>query len=161
MKKMVRSYWVTILIFVLFGWALVNFNHVFSEFAHVVTTGQEGFDLSLNVMPIFILFLVAITLAVPTYLYRRRRRKESWKSIIVIPEEFLDDDEREAYITAKACQKAYLSMHFVVPAFAAITAIVYPFFTETVPYLPIIFILLIAIVQITVFHVSVRQQIKA
>lgn len=154
-KHFTRMYWLNILIIVLSGWAFVSFYFTQMQFAEIIKDPEPPWELTINVLPILLGILIGS--AVTIYYYAKQRRKKKSKlAALLLPPEFSEEDEREKMITAKACRSAYISMWLIIPLMAGIMTF-YPLIKESVPYFPILAILVIPLVQLTAYYLSVRK----
>ncbi|KKB71592.1 MULTISPECIES: hypothetical protein [Bacillus] len=133
-----------ILLFGLACWTFISFFHAAEQIAGILKTGGADLHVVLNLIPILLfVFVLAI------YSYLEKRGNSRRHSLLLIPDEFKEQDEREQMITAKACRTSYIVLYVAMPA-AALLLIFYPFFQAKMPYFPIIVIF----VLITIQHLS-------
>ena len=76
----------------------------------------------------------------------------------MLPSEFEESDEREQLITAKACRSAYIAMWFTVPIAAGLL-IFYPIIQDTIPYYPIMILLLLPVVQMISYFYTLHKNL--
>src|SRR5690625_4024608 len=109
-----RNYLLNVTILILFGWGMVEFYNSIMEVQSTNRKNSNGFAFSLNILPIILLFIIAIPAAIQLTRQQRRDNK-GWKEIIFFPAEFRERDEREKELTSKACRNSYISMMIVFP----------------------------------------------
>src|SRR5699024_2542783 len=84
-----------------------------------------------------------------------RERKSVWKAFM-LPMEFKETDERERMITAKACRGSYVVMMFAMPIAAGLL-IMYPTIQDTLPYYPIIIVILLLLIQMISYFYTLHK----
>lgn len=155
MRKILRSYWLNVLIIVLFGWALTSFFTANEQFAEVIKKPEPPWEVEIFALPILLLMVLGAIFVILDIRVKRREGKRI-SSALFLPSEFVEDDERERMVTAKACRAAYMSM-WVAGPFLGVSLVFYPFFKVAVPYFPVIAFMLLLLIQITAYHVSLRK----
>lgn len=140
----------------LFGWGLSALYYAQIDFATIVKTNPEPpWTIEFNALPIFATILIGTIFASITYPKLKRKRK-TWKRVLLLPTEFEEGDEREKELTAKACRASYISMWYAFPILASLL-LLYPFISDILPYYPIILFLLFPFVQIVVYFISWKR----
>ncbi|WP_026675720.1 hypothetical protein [Alkalihalobacterium bogoriense] len=160
MKKLLGSFWVSFFTIILFGWAMISFYSANIEFARIVNEDVEPpWEVTISATPLFFILLIGAVLIPLSYYYNRKRKKKPWIHTLFMPTELVEDDEREQMITGKACRNSYISMWISFPTALTIFIFAYPFIKETMPYFPIIVILLVPLVQVITFHITLKKQL--
>ncbi|MEC1261832.1 hypothetical protein P9D34_15470 [Bacillus swezeyi] len=129
-----------ILLFGLACWTFITFFQTSEQIARSLKTSNSELHFVFNLIPILLFVSV---LAVYSFLEKKGSRK---RSLILIPDEFKEQDEREQMMTAKACRTSYIVLYFAMPV-AALLMIFYPFFQVDIPYFPIIVIFVLIVIQ--------------
>ncbi|MFT0802590.1 hypothetical protein VSK91_13600 [Bacillus swezeyi] len=129
-----------ILLFGLACWTFITFFQTSEQIARSLKTSNSELHFVFNLIPILLFVSV---LAVYSFLEKKGSRKQS---LILIPDEFKEQDEREQMMTAKACRTSYIVLYFAMPV-AALFMIFYPFFQVDIPYFPIIVIFVLIVIQ--------------
>ncbi|MED2978761.1 hypothetical protein P4284_18910 [Bacillus swezeyi] len=129
-----------ILLFGLACWTFITFFQTSEQIARSLKTSNSELHFVFNLIPILLFVSV---LAVYSFLEKKGSRK---RSLILIPDEFKEQDEREQMMTAKACRTSYIVLYFAMPV-AALLMIFYPFFQVDTPYFPIIVIFVLIVIQ--------------
>ncbi|MEH7379414.1 hypothetical protein V7138_02880 [Bacillus sp. JJ1533] len=151
-----RNVMFSIVMLVLFGWGLTSLYFAQMDFADIVKNNtQPPWFIEINTLPIFATILIGGIFTVITYPKLKRKRR-SWKNVLLLPSEFEEGDEREKELTGKACRASYISMWLTFPFIAALF-LLYPFISDTVPYFPIILLLLYPLIQIIVYFISWKR----
>src|SRR5699024_2383358 len=104
-------------------------------------------------------FLLLFVICVPIYIYLLVRTQSQLKSVwqaLMLPIEFKEADERERMITAKACWSSYVVMMFAIPI-AAGSLIMYPMIQDTLPYYPVIIVLLLLLIQMISYFYTLHK----
>ena len=139
-----------------FGWAMVTYYDAASRFQTFMNGKGESFYI--NVTPIIAALLIA---SIFGFVITRSKRKNNkgWKEALLLPSELFEDDEREKTLTANACRNAYIAMMFTSPfVIAAMTF--QPVISNHFTAYPIIVLLLLPLVQISVFYFSLRKKLN-
>ncbi|MEH7238880.1 hypothetical protein [Bacillus sp. JJ1562] len=151
-----RNVMFSIVMLVLFGWGLTSMYFAQMDFADIVKNNtQPPWFIEINMLPIFATILIGGVFTVITYPKLKHKRK-SWKNVFLLPSEFEEGDEREKELTGKACRASYISMWFTFPIIAALF-LLFPFISDTVPYYPIILLLLYPLIQIIVYFITWKR----
>ncbi|WP_010677214.1 hypothetical protein [Bacillus timonensis] len=154
--SIVRNVMYSVISIVLLGWALSSMYDAQLDFAEIVKTNQEPpWSVELNMLPFFIALVVGIAFTAITFPKLKKKRK-SWKNVFMLPVEFEEEDEREKELTGKACRASYISMWFTFPIITALF-LLYPFISDSVPYYPIILLLLYPLIQIVTYFISWKR----
>ncbi|MGN1401536.1 MAG: hypothetical protein ACI4XL_08550 [Bacillus sp. (in: firmicutes)] len=130
-----------VVLLLLFGWSLTE---AYQLVALLISEG-EG---SASLLPFALLMLAGILQVI---LMPRTKRKSQ-----LIPDEFIEDDERNELLTARACRSAYIAMMIASPIAAALM-VFQPLFADSLPYYPVLVVLLIPLVQVLVFLFSLHK----
>ncbi|MEH7222187.1 hypothetical protein V7112_00125 [Bacillus sp. JJ1566] len=151
-----RNVLYTVISLGLMGWAFSSMYYAHLAFANIVKTNQEPpWIIEINMLPAFIAIVVgAIYTAIA--LPNLKKKRKSLKSAFLLPLEFEEGDEREKELTGKACRAAYISMWYSFPVIISLFFL-YPFISDSVPYYPIILLLLCPLVQIVTYFVSWKR----
>ncbi|MBD1378828.1 hypothetical protein [Metabacillus arenae] len=147
----------TIVLYVLFALALISFYDAQLQFAEIVKNPEPPWFISINLMPLTVFLLIGGLISF-LFFKRSKRKHKKLASIMMIPPEFEEQDEREMMITAKACRNSYITLYIAVPIIAGLM-LLYPFIQDRAPYYPIIVVLLIPVVQIMSYYFSMRKSI--
>ena len=137
MKKPFISMVLSLLMLVLIGFAIFSVYDLTLQFSEIVRNPEPPWELSINVMPLFLLLIFGIII---TFIYARKRKNKEKISYWLFPFEFSEEDEREQQISGEACRKAFTTTWVTAPLAATLFA-AYPLFQEKVIYFPIILIL--------------------
>ncbi|MBP3038735.1 hypothetical protein J9303_04350 [Bacillaceae bacterium Marseille-Q3522] len=153
MVKLIRSLILTVVMFILAALAFSPFVNGFFELAEASRKEPfEGFEITIPLNYLFLYILLGIILTI-LFLFKRKK----WKlSFWLYPLEVPEDDEREKAISAKACQKAFFSIFYIVPACMGLV-VFYPVFTEIWPSYPVFVVILIPIVQLFIYFLYARK----
>lgn len=151
-----RNVMYSVVSIVLMGWAFSTMYFAHLDFAKIVKTNQEPpWFVEINLLPVFIAIVVGIIFTAITFPKLKKKRK-SWKRAFLLPIEFEEGDEREKELTGKACRASYISMWYTFPITTALFFL-YPFISDSVPYYPIILLLLNPLIQIVVYFTSWKR----
>ncbi len=151
-----RNVLYSIISIALMGWAFSSMYYAHLDFAKIVKTNQEPpWTIEINMLPVFIAIVVGIMFAAFAFPQLKKKRK-SWKSVFLLPLEFEEGDEREKELTGKACRASYISMWYTFPIITALFFL-YPFISDSVPYYPIILLLLYPLIQIIAYFISWKR----
>ncbi|GAK13516.1 hypothetical protein [Geomicrobium sp. JCM 19039] len=132
----------------LFGWSLVAIFNFVHEFVGSIQQPSLAASASLDLMPIV---LISIFAAIQFFIARAKKipyRKSVW-----LPAEIEETDEREKTITQKASRASYVSMYYAVPLAGALITL-YPLVMTTMPYFPVLIVMLIPLVQVIVYAIT-------
>lgn len=152
MKRLIASYILCLAGITFFGLALVPIVSANGQFVRIIEDGSVNWTISLNVLLWMPLLIYS---AIITIVLFRRKRKEGlsfWLYPLILPAA----DEREKAISAAACRKAFTAIWIVAPVCAGLMCF-YPLFTESFPYYPIMVILLIPMIQVSIYFAAVRK----
>lgn len=152
--KIFRTIYTPILL-ILFGWGMIAFYNASIDIAEFPKNTKRSFMFELNLFPFIAFLLIGGLLTFITY-GTKKKNKEVLKKSLFLPDEFEENDEREKQITAQACRSAYISMWYVFPLLM-ILLLFYPFISESVPYYPIIIILLFPLTQSITYLISWKK----
>ncbi|MGB7998969.1 MAG: hypothetical protein WCF60_02605 [Anaerobacillus sp.] len=154
--KLSVIYVMNVIVLGLFGWAMVTYYDAASRFQTFMN--GEGESFYINVTPIIAVLLIAFIFG---FVITRSKRKNNkgWKEAILLPSELFEDDEREKTLTANACRNAYIAMMFTSPV--VIAAMTFqPVISNQFTAYPIVVLLLLPLVQISVFYFSLRKKLN-
>ncbi|WP_173917731.1 hypothetical protein [Halobacillus sp. Marseille-Q1614] len=146
---------ISITLIVLFGWALVPLYSAQIQFAEIIHDPNPPWEITIPVLPILFFLLIGGILTAMAY-KKNKKKHGSWKQAALLPPELEESDERERFLTGKACRSSYVAMWYISPIAAALL-LLYPFVIETMPYYPIIILLLIPLVQTLVYFMSWKK----
>ncbi|KXZ20523.1 hypothetical protein AXI58_00675 [Bacillus nakamurai] len=144
----------TLLHILLFGLACWTFTKLFETSEQIVRSLKENtseLQIEFNIIPILLFVFVLVI-----YTYLEKKRGSGKQSLLLMPDEFKEQDEREQMITAKACRTSYIVLYFAMPC-AALLFIFYPFIQVSIPYFPIVIIFVLIIVQHLAYMFSFRK----
>ena len=142
-------------ILVLFGWAMVAFYYAQMDFAEVIKNPEPPWTVTFNVTPVFAALVFGGILT--ALLFKKSKKKnKSFAKALFLPPEFEESDEREQEITAKACRASYVTMWYAFPILTSLM-LVYPLISETIPYYPVIIIMLLPLVQSIAYFLSWKK----
>lgn len=151
-----RNVMFSIIILALFGWGMTSLYFTQMDFADIVKNNTEPpWFVEINLIPIFAIVLIGGIITVITVPKLKRKRK-TWKNVFLLPYEFEEGDEREKELTGKACRASYISMWNTFPIITALFFL-YPFISDSVPYYPIILLLLYPLIQIVAYFISWKR----
>lgn len=156
MKKINIVYWMSLVIMILAAWAFTPLYSFFNQFASIVKNGEDSFYITVNLIPLLIFFVIGGGISIILYRINRKKHKGIFSSLF-IPGEFSERDERERMIAARACRNVYISMG---PVFGVILLLMmaYPFFSDIIPYYPILVVFIMPLAQLTIYYITVRKQ---
>ncbi|MED4530693.1 hypothetical protein ABET51_01500 [Metabacillus fastidiosus] len=139
------------------GWVLSALYTYYIQLAEVIKNPEPPWEITIPIFPFFFFLLICIPIAI--YLIKRNKKKHGglWKALM-LPSEFEESDERERYITSKACRSSYITMMFIGPLAAGLMTF-YPLVQEHLPYYPIIVVMLIPLAQIAAYFISFNKNI--
>ncbi|WLR57300.1 hypothetical protein LC048_10810 [Mesobacillus subterraneus] len=142
-------------IIVLFGWSMVAFYYAQMDFAEVLKNPEPPWTVTFNATPVFAALVVGGILT--AILFRKSKKKnKSFAKAFFLPPEFEEGDEREQEITAKACRASYVTMWYAFPILTSLM-LIYPLISETIPYYPVIIIMLLPVVQSIAYFLSWKK----
>ncbi|MBT2679321.1 hypothetical protein J7E38_09925 [Bacillus sp. ISL-35] len=150
-----QKFLMTIGIFVLFGWAMIAFYYAQMDFAEVIKNPEPPWTVTINATPVFAALVFGGILTAILFMKSKKKNKSIAKALF-LPPEFEETDEREQEITAKACRASYVTMWYAFPILTALM-LLYPLISQTVPYYPIIIVMLYPIVQSIAYFLSWRK----
>lgn len=157
MKKIFQPAILNIVIVILFGWVLVSFYDMQMQFAEVLKDPEPPWEITGNILPLLIFFIICTPVSI-YLLIRGKRKHKSLRKAFMLPPELEEADEREQLLTAKACRSSYIAMWYVAPIAAGLL-LIYPLIQETIPYYPIIILLLIPLVQMISYFYSLNKNL--
>ncbi|WHX42726.1 hypothetical protein QNH36_11600 [Mesobacillus sp. AQ2] len=150
-----QKFLMSIGIFVLFGWGMIALYYAQMDFAEVIKNPEPPWTVTINATPVFAALVFGGILS--AILFRKSKKKnKSFAKAFFLPPEFEESDEREQEITAKACRASYVMMWYAFPVLTALM-LFYPFISETVPYYPVIIVMLFPFVQSIAYFLSWRK----
>ena len=145
---------------ILFGWTLVELYGMSSVLADMVgDTEATSWSAEANMLPLFGLLLLGLVMLI-VHRWQKRKNHLGYKKSTWLPTEIEESDEREKDVTAKACRASYISLFYSFPVIAALM-LLYPFVVETIPYYPVLIILLLPISQILVYAITWQVKYRA
>ncbi|KEK23790.1 hypothetical protein [Bacillus gaemokensis] len=153
MNRVVLSYVMSVVYTCLAAWAFIELFYAYMEFATILRTKRETFEVFINLKPIFYLAILGVVFFI---MYKVQKKKYEKLSFWMFPLLFPGEDEREKMITQKACRTTFISLWFVLP-FAAGLLILSPVINLYIPAYPMYIVFLILFVQMTVFHISLYR----
>jgi len=152
---MVQKFIFTVVILILFGWAMIAFYYAHMDFAQVIKNPEPPWTIEVNAVPLFAMIVIGGILTV-ILVIKNKQKYNSWKRAFFLPPEFEESDEREKELTAKACRASYVTMWYVFPVLAALL-LFYPFISDMMPYYPIIVLLLLPFAQVVAYFLSLKR----
>lgn len=152
---MIQKFLLSVGMVVLFGWGMIAFYYTNMEFAEVIKNPEPPWEVTLNATPVFATIVFGGIISLILFKKSRKKNKSIAKAFF-LPPEFEESDEREQEITAKACRASYVAMWYTVPIFTAFM-LLYPFISDTIPYYPVIIILLIPLAQSFAYFLSWKK----
>ena len=154
MKRIFWLYLANVLVLFLFGWQLIIFFLANTQLANITESSpQSSWEITMNLVPFA--FIILVGGIITTFNYRKTRKLIS---SFFLPSEFIEEDEREKMITAKACRTSYIAMWFSSPVLAGIMSY-YSLFEKTFPYFPLLIFLMLPLIQVTAYFFSIRKNI--
>lgn len=152
MKRLVFSFVMSVAMILAFGLAmipLIQFAEGFEELVH----SHGNFFIEMNFLPMAPLLILSVIERIDFYIGKKKKKRPSfWMYPLVTP----SDDERERTITAKASYDAFRTIWIVSP-FCAGLMIFYPVVRDLFPAYPVFILLIIPLVQVTVYYFKVRN----
>ncbi|GGL52338.1 hypothetical protein [Sporolactobacillus putidus] len=152
MKNLRISFVLCLLSLIFLGLATMPLISLAVQFAEVIKSNADTWNITVSMMPILPFLILSIAALIVYFSKGKRQRRSFWLWPMVTPA----DDERERAISAEACRKAFGAVWFAAPL-CAILITYYPFFTGKFPIFPVIIVLLIPLVQMTVYFIAVRK----
>ncbi|MGX1265325.1 hypothetical protein RKD55_003129 [Rossellomorea marisflavi] len=149
--KWMKLFWMYVVVFGLFGWAMVEFFDMTTQMAAFNKNPDGDVMFEGNAFPFLLILIVCSILSILSYRSKKRR-----KLSLMVPDEFQESDEREKQITAEACKTAYMSMMIAAPVIAAML-VFYPLVAEKLPYYPVILFMLLPFVQVTAYLIHWKK----
>ncbi|MET1248697.1 hypothetical protein ABWW58_07915 [Sporolactobacillus sp. STCC-11] len=135
-----------------FALAMVPLIQLTNGLADLIYSDTDNFSIEIKLiwfLPILILGIIEGM----DHLWNKRKNKSSfWIYPLVAP----SDDERERAITANASHAAFLTIWAAAPVCAGAMCF-YPLFVELFPIYPILVVLLIPLIQVTVYYLKIRK----
>ncbi|MBO1579833.1 MULTISPECIES: hypothetical protein [Bacillus] len=153
MNRVVLSYVMSVVCTCLAAWAFIELFYAYMDFANIISTKPEGFEIAIDATPVFGLVSMAVIFFI---IYRIQKKKYKKLSFWMFPLLFPQDDEREEIITAKACRTTFVALWYVIPIAAGLL-ILSPIVNSYVPAYPLYIVFLILFIQVTVFHISLYR----
>ena len=135
------------------GWLAMALWDGNEALAAMVFDGADSFYMTVPLIPLLALFIFGVTSFILVKKYSGG--KMSFK-LFMLPPEFSEQDERESFITAKACRNAYISLTYSVPAVVAFMTL-QPVIGRTFPYFSLWLVMLIPIIQWLSYYTTVRR----
>lgn len=154
-RKVLQPVLLNIIIIALFGWAVFPLYMAQIQFAEIMKNPEPPWEVTFQFTPVFIFFLICTPIAY--YLYKRNKKKHKgfWRALM-LPPELEEADEREQYVTAKACRTSYITMYITAPV-ATSLLLLYPLVQDSFSYYPVIVILLIPLSQMLAYFISLNK----
>src|SRR5690625_1254831 len=152
---MSKSYLSSVILLVLFGWAMVSFYDTQLKFANILKQPEPPWEITFNLLPPVLAIFVGIIIAISVY-RRERDKKGAIVKALFLPQTFQEADEREREITQKATRSAYISMWISAPILAGLM-LVYPYIIDVLPYYPIIIFMALPLVQLITYIISWKK----
>ncbi|MCF6408963.1 hypothetical protein [Pseudalkalibacillus salsuginis] len=150
-----RNAIMTTIVIILFGWGMIALYEAQVQFAEIVRNPEPSWEITISAIPILVAIVIGGILTFVSYKVNKKKH-QSWKKALVLPPELEEADEREKYITGKACRNSYLAMWFGTPIVTGLM-LFYPFVSKALPYYPILIILVMPLIQIFTYAISVRR----
>lgn len=153
MKRLIFSFVMSVAIILAFGLAtipIIQWVEGFKELVH----SHGNFFIEVNLMPIVPLLILSVIERIDFYIGKKKKRKQPsfWQYPLITP----SDDERERTITAKASYEAFRIIWIVSP-FCGGLMVFYPVVRDLFPAYPIFILLIIPLVQVTVYYLKIRK----
>lgn len=152
---MVQKFLLSVGMVVLFGWGMITFYYAQMDFAEVIKNPEPPWTVTLNATPIVAAIVIGGIMTIVLFVKSKKKRK-SFRKAFFLPPEFEESDEREQEITAKACRASYVTMWYTFPFLTALL-LIYPFISKSIPYYPVIIILLYPLVQTFAYFLSWKR----
>jgi hypothetical protein len=134
------------------GWFLYDFLNLNVQFSEIMKHPEPPWEATMSIGS----FASCIVLLIVSFFYYCVRKKTKNVSLLLFPFEFAEDDEREKMMTAEACKKAFVFLLFSIPIDAILMAF-YPLLPNSFSFYPIAVLLLLSLVQLTVYYVSISK----
>ncbi|WP_050614344.1 hypothetical protein [Bacillus testis] len=150
--KLISNAFISIVMLTLLGWVLISLYGPFTSLAKSLSQEAPSFSINIPLQP-FLVFILAG--AISAWHFTRQAGKG--KKAAILPHSLNESDERNQQITAKACRNAYIAMWYACPI-AAILMLLYPFIDKTIPYYPIIIILLIPLTLTIIYLKTIKKE---
>lgn len=152
---MVQKFLLSVGIVVLYGWAMVAFYFAQMDFAEVIKNPEPPWTVTINATPVIAALVIGGIMTV-ILIMKNKKKHKSFAKAFFLPPEFEESDEREKEITAKACRASYVTMWYTFPILTALL-LIYPFISETIPYYPVLIILLFPLAQSFAYFLSWKK----
>ncbi|MGR6336820.1 MFS transporter [Priestia megaterium] len=152
LSNVIKSYLLNVVSLLCVGWFLYDFLSLNIQFSEVMTDPKPPWEITMSIGS----FASLIVLLIVSFFYYRARKKTKNVSPLLFPFEFAEEDEREKMITAEACKKAFVFLLFSIPIGAILIAF-YPLLPNSFSFYPIAVLLLLSLVQLTVYYVSISK----
>ncbi|WP_408007395.1 hypothetical protein ACJROX_22295 [Pseudalkalibacillus sp. A8] len=150
-----RNAIMTTIVIILFGWGMIVLYEAQIQFAEIVKNPEPPWEVTISAIPILAVIVIGGILTFVSYKVNKKKY-QSWKKALLLPPELEEADEREQYITGQACRNSYFAMWFGTPLITALM-LFYPFVSDTLPYYPMLIILVMPLIQIFTYVISVRR----
>ncbi|MEC2078501.1 Loki-CTERM sorting domain-containing protein [Metabacillus fastidiosus] len=141
----------------LFAWVLCTLYMFYLQLAEIMKNPESSWEIMIPAYPFFFFLLIGIPAAIYLTKQNKKKHRGLWKAFM-LPSEFEESDERERYITSKACRSSYITMMFIGPLAAGLMTF-YPLVQEHLPYYPIMVVMLIPLAQIAAYFISFNKNI--
>ena len=138
-----------------FGWAMIAFYYAQMDFAQIIKNPEPPWSVTMNMTPVFAALLFG-GIMTAILIKKSKKKNKSFAKLFFLPPEFEESDEREQEITAKACRASYVTMWYTFPVLTALM-LIYPLISETIPYYPVIIIMLLPLVQSIAYFLSWKK----
>ncbi|MFD1019737.1 hypothetical protein [Thalassobacillus hwangdonensis] len=152
--KIMKNVLITLVTLLLFIWALIEFYGASIDISMFLEDPDREYLFEIKLLPLIVFLLFGGWLGFISI--QKKRKKHSWKNVLLLPDEFEETDEREKQLTAQACRSAYISMMYSFPIISALL-LLYPFVSEVVPYYPLLVFTLLPLTQIITYTVSWKK----
>jgi hypothetical protein len=152
MKRLLTSYVFCLVGIIVFGIALVPMVSANDQFAHVIRSNVAEWKITIDFLPWVPAFMYSIIMLMVMIKIRKKEKVSAWLFPLTIP----STDEREKFLSADACRKAFSVIWVIAPVCAGLMCF-YPLFADAFPIYPIVVVLLIPFVQVTVYFALTRK----
>ncbi|RYL92667.1 hypothetical protein ABNN70_01850 [Sporolactobacillus sp. Y61] len=152
MKRLTVSYILCLTGIVLFALALVPLVSANEQFARIIESAASEWTISINMLFWIPLLIYSVVVTCLLFKNKKKERLSFWLYPLILP----SADERETAINAAACRRAFAVLWLIAPVCAGLMCF-YPLFDDYFPAYPILIIMLIPLVQISVYFSVLRK----
>ncbi|MCM3193857.1 MFS transporter [Priestia megaterium] len=152
LSNVIKSYLLNVVSLLCVGWVLYDVLNLNAQLSEIMKHPEPPWEATMSISS----FASFIVLLIVIFFYYRVRKKTKNVSLLLFPLEFAEDDEREKMMTAEACKKAFVFLLFSFPIGGGLMTF-YPLLSNSFSFYPVAVILLLLLVQLTVYYVSISK----